>query len=386
MILTKPQAGLLKTWMKECTIHYNRCIEILNKNQGFKCLEDKYGKAKGTLAQRFKTSYMRSIKGQYNIPAKLIHNTSLRAYNAWDCTKKEKHSGLKLARYSDMSHMTLEVDKGIYSKGKLFPKSWIGNSFSVRHNHLTQSIIGSPSCRIKYNFGRFYIEVIEELEESKEVYTGNLIALDPGLRNFIVGFDGQNIKEFTSVEDKEKLLSRFNLITNLKKKRASVRDKGLRRKITYKINRLYRKLKNLTEELHRKLSHYLATNYDLIFLPTFEVKEIFSKSNNCKSNNKLSRLLSHYKFKRTLKDYCAKYGSGVIEVSEAFSSKTCSHCHNLKLDLGGDKLFKCNSCNLTLDRDWNGAINIFMDSISKLQLFTSLCKRQVAKLSYRNMP
>ena len=369
MILTKAQEALLKSWMKECTFHYNKCIEILNTNQGFKYLEDKYGKAKGTLALRFKTSYMRNIKGQYDIPAKLIHNICLRAYNAWDCTKKEKHTGLKLARYSNISHTTLEVDKGIYSKGKLFSRSWVGEGFSVRYNHRTQSIIGSPSCRIKYSYGRFYIEVIEELDESKEVHTGNIIALDPGLRNFLVGFDGQDIKEFTSPDDNEKLLSRFNLISNLKKQRASTKDGELRRKITYKINRLYRKLKNLTEELHRKLSHYLATNYDLIFLPTFEVKEIFSKSKNCKSNNRLSRLLGHYKFKRTLKDYCAKYGSGVIEVSEAYSSKTCSHCHTLKFDLGGDKVFKCDNCNLTLDRDWNGAINILMDSISKLQLF-----------------
>ncbi|WP_414585455.1 zinc ribbon domain-containing protein [Scytonema sp. PCC 10023] len=45
---------------------------------------------------------------------------------------------------------------------------------------------------------------------------------------------------------------------------------------------------------------------------------------------------------------------------------TCSKCGHLHERLGGNKKFKCPSCNHEIPRDWNGAINIFIKSFNDL--------------------
>jgi putative transposase len=40
-------------------------------------------------------------------------------------------------------------------------------------------------------------------------------------------------------------------------------------------------------------------------------------------------------------------------VDERYTSKICSKCGNLKEDLGGNKIYKCNECKMEIDRDVN---------------------------------
>jgi transposase len=47
-------------------------------------------------------------------------------------------------------------------------------------------------------------------------------------------------------------------------------------------------------------------------------------------------------------------------VDEAYTSKTCGRCGSLHDGLGKSKVFKCPSCDFTLDRDVNGARNILI--------------------------
>ena len=47
-------------------------------------------------------------------------------------------------------------------------------------------------------------------------------------------------------------------------------------------------------------------------------------------------------------------------LSESFTSKTCTQYGILNEKLKGSKIFECNNCDLSLDRDVNGARNIFL--------------------------
>ena len=47
-------------------------------------------------------------------------------------------------------------------------------------------------------------------------------------------------------------------------------------------------------------------------------------------------------------------------VDEYYTSKTCSICCNYNENLKGDKIYYCNNCNTTINRDINGCRNIYM--------------------------
>ena len=46
--------------------------------------------------------------------------------------------------------------------------------------------------------------------------------------------------------------------------------------------------------------------------------------------------------------------------TEEYTSKTCTNCGVIKDDLNGNSVYKCNNCKMTLDRDINGARNIYI--------------------------
>jgi putative transposase len=52
---------------------------------------------------------------------------------------------------------------------------------------------------------------------------------------------------------------------------------------------------------------------------------------------------------------------GYAEIDEAYTSKTCSNCGFMNDNLGASKIFKCNICELKIDRDCNGARNIMIN-------------------------
>ena len=69
--------------------------------------------------------------------------------------------------------------------------------------------------------------------------------------------------------------------------------------------------------------------------------------------------LSHYKFRMKLKALAPKFGTIVKEIDEYMTSKKCHNCGNIKKDLGSAKVYKCEKCNVKLNRDINAAINIY---------------------------
>ena len=73
--------------------------------------------------------------------------------------------------------------------------------------------------------------------------------------------------------------------------------------------------------------------------------------------------LSHYRFKQMLKHQASKSGCIVVDVTEEYTSKTCSKCGHIHTKLGGSKKFKCPECGHTLDRDVNGAFNILLKAL-----------------------
>ncbi len=139
---------------------------------------------------------------------------------------------------------------------------------------------------------------------------------------------------------------------------------NVRHKQRYQLQRAARRIRsrirNLIDEVHKKLSKWLCDAYDVILLPIFETSKMVRRGQR-KIRSKTVRAMvtwSHYRFRQRLLYKSSLYnGSRVILCDEAYTSKTCGHIHQ---KLGGSKTFRCPVCEYVIDRDVNGARNILL--------------------------
>ena len=80
-------------------------------------------------------------------------------------------------------------------------------------------------------------------------------------------------------------------------------------------------------------------------------------------NKHLSKAISRqgfYEIRRQLSYKCLFNGIELIIADRFYpSSKTCSHCGNIKKDLKlSDRIYKCEHCGFEIDRDLNASMNL----------------------------
>ena len=110
-----------------------------------------------------------------------------------------------------------------------------------------------------------------------------------------------------------------------------------------------------------KVRYCLATNYSEIYLPKFESQKLTKNLNKTSNFNLLN--LQHYRFKERLRFQCFEQGSKLVDCTEEYTSKTCTQCGELNDTLGCSEQFRCPKCNLSIDRDVNGARNIYLKNV-----------------------
>ena len=72
--------------------------------------------------------------------------------------------------------------------------------------------------------------------------------------------------------------------------------------------------------------------------------------------NRSMRNLGFYQFLVFLKHKCSEYNTKLYIVEEHYTTKACCRCGTLNTP--HDREYKCKNCNLNINRDVNGAINI----------------------------
>lgn len=221
--------------------------------------------------------------------------------------------------------------------------------------------------KIALDRGRWFITYTVEEEKLTNSHQ-QAIALDPGVRTFLTGFDGNKVIEIGngSISRIVKLCKRLDRIQRETAK-AKGRDKKRERFKLRKLAQQIRiKIRNLVDECHKKTAAFLTSNYSQVIIPDFKTSSMVYKARR-KINSFTARSLlswAHYRFQQRLVHQAVKRGCQVIEVTEEYTSKTCSKCGHIHNKLGGSKKFICPNCSHKIDRDANGSINIFLKTIS----------------------
>ena len=81
----------------------------------------------------------------------------------------------------------------------------------------------------------------------------------------------------------------------------------------------------------------------------------------------------HFSFREFLLHKVREHpGKRVVICDEAYTSKCCGQCGTLNDSLGSSKVFRCRECPYVADRDDNGARNVLLRYLSRLQNASSL--------------
>ena len=225
----------------------------------------------------------------------------------------------------------------------------------------------SQSTQLVYDkkrwFAVFPVEFTPQVSDKQ-----TMIALDPGVRSFLTGFDG---KKFVDIGNNDiakiyRLCLFIDRLISQKSQLKGQKNKHQRQRVQAKIDSLFIRVRNLIDECHKKVAKWLTSEYRLIFIPTFETSQMVAKTGKRKINSKTVRQMlrwSHFRFKQTLKFQALKRGCTVMDVTEEYTSKTCTKCGHIHVKLGSSKKFKCPKCGHRLPRDWNGALGIFLKAL-----------------------
>ena len=231
---------------------------------------------------------------------------------------------------------------------------------SIRFTERLPEEIGD--CRLVRHLGVTYICIPHVVPRSISENQGRVVAVDPGVRSFMTLFSEASFG-WLGQQDIGRIQRLCYYLDNLisRSTKASAKKRYRMRKAADSI-RL--KIRNLVDELHHQIARFLVDNFDIILLPTFETSQMTIKKGRKIRSKTVRQMLtfSHYRFKQFLKHKAFEAGKTVLDVNEAYTSKTVSWTGEIIHNLGGRKKIK-SSDGQVMDRDLNGGRGIFLRSL-----------------------
>lgn len=189
--------------------------------------------------------------------------------------------------------------------------------------------------------GRWYINVCVPAPERVASKEGS-VGIDLGLKQLAALSNGEKI---ANPKNLDRLAGRLATAQRAGKKRQAAN--------------LYARIKNARSDFLHKLSHQLATNYNLIVVGNVSSKSLVK---TCLAKSVLDAGWS--KLRRQLSYKAVWHGGCYAEVSEYLTTQSCSSCGCLPPERPrglagiGIRQWQCSSCGTVHDRDVNAAKNI----------------------------
>jgi len=264
---------------------------------------------------------------------------------------KSKHN-LKNSYRTMNSHNSIRVEESRIKLPKL-------GFVKFRKSREVQGKIKSVTVS-KNILDNYYISILCEVNIEKLPKLDKNVGIDLGIKEFCITSD--NIKE-----PNPKFLRKLELKLKKAQRILSKRKKGSKNRFKQqkKLFKVHQKIANQRLDFLHKLSTKLISENQVICLEDLSVK-------NMVKNHKLAKSISDCswsKFVGFLKYKADWYSREVVQIDKFFpSSKMCSNCGNIKKELTlKDREYCCDSCKITIDRDYNAALNILKEGLRILE-------------------
>lgn len=352
---------------------YNLTVEAINA-------KEKLGSdLRRSITDKIKVTYINDASpGHYVYSVDLIHEAYRKCEGAHRAQlKKFKAKGTPFTmrfmswKYSPRYFMVKRLAKS----GFPYPKQ-LGEIFLAET--LPEESF-DKSAVVKYENGQWYMCVQQHVTITRllDGETSRICALDPGVRTFQTLYSESQAVKYGEGFSKEVLLpvvlsiskwisKRDLFIAKFKNRQETQYYGDMMKYFERKLNKLKTRRNNLINDLHKQVAYDIVMNNDVILLPSFNTSNMVTKGEDGKRKLRKKTIrsmlnLSHYKFKVYLNYLAMKYGKTVIEVNEAYTSKTFTG--NI-FSIGSKEKFKT-TLGKIIDRDINGARNILIRFLTK---------------------
>lgn len=258
--------------------------------------------------------------------------------------------------YKNKKYSNIEID--IKEKMIKVPKLGLVKIRGYRNlNELTDRIINITIEKEKTN--KYYVSVITEKEEEtpKKITPTSIVGIDLGIKDLVVTSNGEKYPNPKEINKREKRLKRMQ-----RKLCRQVKGSNNYNKTKEKIARIHSKIKNSRKHNIITIANKIVKEHDIIVSEKLNVKKM-------SSNHKLAKSILDAGFNKIcelLKWKAKLLGKYYYQVDTYYpSSKICSHCDN-KTEITNDlkvRMWECENCGNTNDRDINASINIMFEGI-----------------------
>ena len=203
--------------------------------------------------------------------------------------------------------------------------------------------------------GHWYASLTVEREPaapaSVSAPRGGVVGVDLGVKNLATLSDGTVIPNPRALGAKLRALRKAQQALSRKVKGSARREKARER-----VARLYARVTDARIDAINKATAMIARSYNTVCIADLNVAGMVK-------NHHLARGLSDAalgEFRRQLEYKTARSGAALRVVDRWFpSSKTCSNCGTVKVKLPlAERVFHCDACCASMDRDLNAAVNI----------------------------
>lgn len=347
---TQQQKQLFKQWFGVGRKVYNTCINhFKDKDIEFKGWMD----MSNTVLSELTETYIKDVP--YQIKKVAVKDS----YTSWrtNCKKTKKTDKPFKLRYKTRKNpvQSCYIPKSAVSESGIYhtisgilkfsEREWIKNDIC--------------DCRLINDHGRWYLSVPQKFSNVATENQGGIVALDPGVRNFLTYFSEDGRFGWLGIHAFDRMLKlnlkRDKLISKLER----TEDKRKKGRLRRSLNRVYHRIQDLVDELHWQCINYFVHNFSVVIFPPFEVKGMTKKGRKLRKSVVRSMLsLRFFEFKERLKQKCNECGVVYVEQNESYTSKTNSFTGELITNLGSKEWFMYNG--IKVHRDINGARNILI--------------------------
>ncbi len=266
---------------------------------------------------------------------------------AWqDCFKKKK-SRPKFKKKGRQDSFTLDGTIKILSENKI-QVPVIG---CLKTYEILPGVLRPTNVTISREADRWLISFKIDVTIAPTEKKTDVVGIDLGIKALATLSTGAIIKGAASYRKQSNKLAKLQRQVS-RKLSGSVN----RHQAKVKVQRLHRKIANVRKDTLHKLTSHLCKNHAVNVIEALNVSGMLA-------NHKLAKSIADmgfYEFRRQMEYKSELYGSQLIIVDRFYpSSKTCSNCGIIKDSLLlSERLFCCDHCHLTIDRDLNAAKNL----------------------------
>jgi putative transposase len=208
------------------------------------------------------------------------------------------------------------------------------------------------SATVSERLGRWFVSVQVEMSQPEPLETAKPVAgVDLGVLALATVSDGTRIENPCALKSSLRKIKRLQRVVSRRQKGSANRQKAVRQ-----LANAHLRIANVRKNALHQATSLLAKTKSAVVLEDLNVSGMLQ-------NHHLAQAIADvgfHEFRRQLVYKGQWYGCKIILANPFYpSTKRCSRCGHIKVEMDlSTRLYACDRCGLTIDRDLNAAINL----------------------------